>query len=214
MNVKPILSISSNITGIISVLCAKVNTELANKKIEDDIYFVKSENEIIVVNNSNKGIQISFPARKYQNGKCYMILSKKNQIITEDVVRQTLLYSNQFEIMIENELANKCTEESNDITLTASGYINRRLMGKTILSDQIMAEIIDNNLYISTQPSYKIHFLSLLIISGEGNEPQRKYQNITPLYDKGNMICIMNVIGAYKYTDNISVEVVLYCCCQ
>ena len=227
---RPVLSILPSIVGIIGDLFGandydylKFSLRLPNSNSSDDdnIYFIKEGDDIIICNSTKDTIQVSFPAENGTKAVSYAVKNCYQWPVTGPVVSHAKANVDRFEItrggnlrpISENALGSAAV-------ISVSGKIDKHNTNPQDLGGDIYVKVSGTDLIVLTKEIYTLESLPLVLISGEGNEPARKYQNIhkgslvpvpTQIEEGQNEITLPGALASFIYSNCVRVEVSVSC---
>lgn len=238
---KPILSVLPSIINVVGGLFGanendyiRIPLRLPSSKSDvdndfdmDGVYIWQREDGKIWAGNRNKeNVQIAFPAENGTFGDSY-ILGYNNQFPINDTIRSHAAANvDTFEITAGGDPPIQGKEAGrNAAVITACGKVNKHATSPVQISTDISVEISGNDLSIVLQDHLTLEGIPLLTISGEGNEPKTKYQNVlsgqpipvpsadtrVKLETDDNRITFPDVLSRYIYSDYVSVSVSVNC---
>lgn len=231
---KPILSILPSIINVVGGLFGgnendylKFSLRLPSSKPNGDegpdgVYFFERDNQIWAGSNCKDNIQISFPSENGTFGDSYVLKCHDQFPINSTIHSHAAANVDTFEITAGGNPPVSADAEDGKYSavISASGKINKHLEEPVQISTDISVGISGNDLTIIVQDHFILDGIPLLIISGEGNEPKRKYQNIiagqpistlVKMEDGSNQISFPGALEPYIYSYYITINVSVNC---
>lgn len=233
---KPILSILPSIVNVVGGLFGgnendylKFSLRLPSSKPNGDegpegVYFFERDNLIWAGSNCKDNVQISFPSENGTFGDSYVLKCHDQFPINSAIHLHAVANVDTFEITAGGNppvSTGTSTEDGKySAVISATAKINKHTEELVQISTDISVRISGNDLTIMVQDHFILDGIPLLTISGEGNEPKRKYQNLTAgqpitvtasLKADSNQMTIPDALSPYIYSDYISISVSVNC---
>lgn len=230
-----ILSIVPTVAGIVGNLFG-VNTndyikfkmyQPSNTNEDPDIYFVKTaDDRIMLYNSCGYPVHVSMENAGVESDEGYIVEDCGGGLdVTDLIASHSAKYVNKLRISV-NAQDNK-TNGDQTIALMYSGKIDRDIEGSVCIGKYVSVEVIDDDLMLIVHSNCALKEISLLTIKGEGNEPERIYENITPdaiipelrssiipsfkEYTDVKTIVFPKAVAQFGYSDILNVQVSLLC---
>lgn len=240
---KPILSVLPSIINVVGGLFGanendyiRIPLRLPSSQPDSDndakidgVYFWQKEDGQIWAGNQNKeNVQISFPAENGAFGDSYVLRHNEQFPVNNTIRLHAAANVDTFEITTGGNPpipAQGAEAGKNSAVITAFGKVDKHATGPVQISTDISVEISGNDLSILVQDHFTLEGIPLLTISGEGNEPKTKYQNViagqpipVPKADAGaktetddSRITFPDALSRYVYSDYVSISVSVNC---
>lgn len=216
MNLKTILSVIPSITEIVGELFQAKNNDYLSYAFKypgmdgtPSIHFIKKGNDIVAANLLPVPVRITFPRGNQQAGKFYLIEPYHNKTITEDIAGSAGAYNNHFEV---SAVYDTPAENNPEITLSGKGRVKKEIKGRVALNESIYVETIDENLLIYTSEDYTLDGIISLSLSGERNEPGKRFQNISlSETQEKDPYCLESAIEEFQESEWIDIEIDAVC---
>lgn len=228
-----ILSIVPTVAGIIGNLLGANNKDYIKFKMyqpsatneEPNIYFVKTDEERIMMYNScGYPIHLSMENAGVESDKGFILEDCGGGLdVTDLIASHSAKYKNVLRITANVEDAK--TDGGQTVSLTYSGKLDRDIEGAVCIGEHVSVEAIDNDFILIIHSGCTLKEISLLGIKGEGNEPARIYENVSPDAvipslqtsinavdeEDAREIVFPNAISSFEYSNVLEVEVCLLC---
>lgn len=185
--------------------------EKINKNDLDDgnVYFKKDGDDIIAYNLTKDTVQISFPAENNTFGDSIVIPECSPWDITENITTHAQANVDNFEIVRGGNPAPENALECTAV-LSASGKISKKTSEEQKIGTNISIKLSNNDLTVKIS-KYTLNGITSLIISGEGNETQSKYQNVMLEGAKASELTLQGAVEPYKFSNNLFLELSVSC---
>lgn len=227
---KPILGIIPSIANVVGSLFGANSNDYVRFRVHlpssgtneeeemNGVYFFQRNGQIWAGSNNKESVQISFPSENGAFGDSYVLQCRDQFPINTAIHSHAVANVDNFEITAGGDIP--ATNGLYSATISASGKVDRNSETPVQISSDISIGISGNDLTVMVQEHYTLDRIPLLVISGEGNEPQRKYQNIqagepipvsSKMADGSNQITFPDAIAPYVYSNYIMVNVSVNC---
>lgn len=192
---------------------------------EGDIFFSRTDEGGIEIHNGCQfPIHVSMESADIEGCNDVIVHECSKKDITDMLAAHSAKYMNR--IRISTNAGDSRENGGEIIAVTCSGKIDRDIEGSVQIGEYVSVEVLDNDLILIVHSNCVVKEISSLSIQGEGNEPARVYENITPggkipvvnsmivsaeSNDEVTMITFPNAVASFVYSDNLQVDVALQC---
>lgn len=230
----PILSILPSIANVVGGLFGAnendylkfpLHLPLKSGKSDGDeemngAYFFERNGQIWAGSDCKENIQISFPAENGTFGDSYVLKCHDQFPINSTIHSHAAANVDTFEITAGGNPPTSNADGQYSAVISASGKVKKQLDVPVQISTDISVAISGNDLTILVEEHFSLDKILLLTIAGEGNEPKRKYQNVTAgqpinnfaeMGNGNNQIIFPGALEPYIYSDYITINVSINC---
>lgn len=228
-----ILSVIPTVAGVIGNLLGANNKDYIKLKMyqpsvindEPNIYFVKTDdNRIKLYNSCGYPIHVSMENVGVESDTGYILKDCGGGLdVTDLIASHSAKYENA--LRITANVAEAKTDGIQPVSLTYSGKLDRDIEGAICIGEHVSVEVIDNDFMLIVHSSCTLKEISSLSIKGEGNEPARIYNNVSPdavisplqasvsaaKKEDSHVITFPNAVAPFEYSNVLDVEVRLLC---
>lgn len=228
-----ILSVIPTVAGVIGELFKANNSDYVKVKMfqasdaneEPNVYFTKTvDDRIMLYNSCGYPIHVSMDNVGVESDEGYILEDCGGGLdVTDLIASHSAKYANSLRISI-----NACDTQANapqTVSLSYSGKLDRDIEGAVCIGEYVSVEAIDNDFMLIVHSGCTLKEISSMIIKGEGNEPTRVYQNISPdaiipvlqssmalsEEEEVQTITFPNAIEAFLFSQVLEIETVLIC---
>lgn len=228
-----IFSVIPTVAGVIGNLLGANNKDYIKIKMyqpsvtndEPNIYFVKTDDDRIKLYNScGYPIHVSMENAGVESDKGYILEDCGGGLdVTDLISSHSAKYKNA--LRITANVAEAKTDGAQSVSLTYSGKLDRDIEGAICIGEHVSVEAIDNDFMLIIHSGCTLKEISSLSIKGEGNEPARIYNNVSPdavipplqtsvstaEEEDSHVTIFPNAIAPFEYSNVLDVEVSLLC---
>ena len=228
-----ILSVIPTVAGVIGNLLGANNKDYIKIKMyqpsatndEPNIYFVKTDdNRIKLYNSCGYPIHVSMENVGVESDKGFILEDCGGGLdVTDLIASHSAKYKNA--LRITANVGDTKTDGVQTVSLTYSGRVDRDIEGAICIGEHVSVEAIDNDFTLIIHTGCTLKEISSLSIKGEGNEPARIYENVSPDAiipplqssitatdeEDAQTILFPNAIVPFEYSNVLDVEVSLLC---
>lgn len=201
------------------------NANSKYKVWDESVYFEKNANGRIIFHNGSEC-------------PVHLSMEKKTTVTTpvsNDITVGSYSNADVTDLLSVNALknvgririsTNVGSQANGTVVMSCKGRLDRSILTPILIGQYISAQWKDDDIIIIAHDGCKIREISSLYISGEGNEPENCYENVTPGNEPVNginggieslqeesstIITLKNAAAPYTYSDTLNVEVNLQC---
>lgn len=228
-----IFSVIPTVAGVIGNLLGANNKDYIKLKMyqpsatndEPNVYFVKTDDDrILLYNSCGYPIHVSMENVGVESDKGYILEDCGGGLdVTDLIASHSAKYENALRITANVEDTH--ADGAQTVSLTYSGKLDRDIEGAVCIGEHVSVEAIDNDFMLIVHSGCTLKEISSLSIKGEGNEPARIYNNVSPdavvpalqasinatEEEESSVITFPNAIAPFEYSDVLDVEVRLLC---
>lgn len=228
-----ILSVIPTVAGVIGNLLGANSKDYIKLKMyqpsdandEPNIYFVKtSDNRIKLYNSCGYPVHVSMENAGVESDKGFILEDCSGGLdVTDLIASHSAKYKNALRITANVDDAK--TDGVQAISLNYSGKLDRDIEGAVCIGEYVSVEAIDNDFMLIIHTGCTLKEISSLSIKGEGNEPARIYENVSPnaiipplqstitATDEKEAYTMVfpNAIAPFEFSEVLEVEVCLLC---
>ncbi|MDO5526560.1 MAG: hypothetical protein Q4F85_10810 [Prevotella sp.] len=230
---KTILSVVPTVAGIVGNLLGANENDYVKLKMyqpsdaneDPNIYFKKTKDDrILLYNSCGYPIHVSMDNVGVESDKGYILEDCSGGLdMTDFIASHSAKYANALRISANVEETKK--DGSQSVSITCSGKLDRDIEGAVCLGEYVSVEAMDNDLMLIIHSGCSLIEISSLSIKGEGNEPARVYENISPdtvapvlrssikmtRDDEAQTVVFPNAIATFEYSELLEIETTLLC---
>ncbi|WP_418207473.1 hypothetical protein [Bacteroides sp.] len=228
-----IFSVIPTVAGVIGNLLGANNKDYIKIKMyqpsvtndEPNIYFVKTDDDRIKLYNScGYPIHVSMENVGVESDKGYILEDCGGGLdVTDLISSHSAKYKNT--LRVTANVAEAKTDGAQSVSLTYSGKLDRNIEGAISIGEHVSVEAIDNDFMLIIHSGCTLKEISSLSIKGEGNEPARIYNNVSPDAiipplqssiastdeDDAYTIVFPNAVAPFEFSQVLEIEVCLIC---
>lgn len=228
-----ILSVIPTVAGVIGNLMGANGKDYVKLKMyqpsdansEPNVYFVKTDdNRILLYNSCGYPIHVSMANVGVESDKGYILEDCGGGLdVTDLIASHSAKYENALRITANVDEAK--TDGVETVSLNYSGKLDRDIEGPVCIGEHISVEAIDNDFMLIAHTGCTLKEISLMSIKGEGSEPARIFENVSPdavipplqasinslREDESHTIVFPNAIAPFEFSEVLDVEVSLLC---
>lgn len=228
-----ILSIVPTVAGIVGNLFGVETNDYikfkmyqsSNTNKEPDIYFVKTaDNKIMLYNSCGYPVHVSMENAGVESDEGYIVEDCGGGVdVTDLIASHSAKYVNKLRLSIN--VGDGQTNGPQVVSLKYSGKIDRDIEGSVCIGKYASVEILDDDLMLVIHSDCTLKEISSLVIKGEGSEPERCYENVSPdaiVPELSSSISISNThdvktiafpkaVSGFVHSNVLEVEVSLLC---
>lgn len=228
-----ILSVIPTVAGVIGNLFNANKNDYVRVKMyqpsksneEPNVYFVKTDdNRILLYNSCGYPVHISMDSVGVSGDDDYIVEDcSGGKDVTDLIASHAAKYTGNIRLSVNME--DSQTNAIQTASLVYSGKLDRDIEGSICIGEYASVEAIDNDFMLHIHSGCTLKEISSLIIKGEGNEPDRCYENVNPNAiipelnsslqhtekDDVQTIIFQNAIASFQYSKVLTIETTLVC---
>lgn len=228
-----ILSVIPTVAGVIGDLFNANKNDYVRVRMyqpsksneEPDVYFVKTEDDrILLYNSCGYPVQISMDSVGVSGDDDYIVEDcSGGKDVTDLISTHAAKYIDNLRLSVN--MGDLQADAIQTVPLVYSSKLDRDIEGSVCIGKYASVEAMDNDFILIIHSGCTLKEINSLVISGEGNEPVRSYENVNPEAvipefqpslcvtgeDDVQTVVFKNAISSFQYSKILTIEVILVC---